>query len=114
MTNRLLRIATIWMLILVTAWVAEPYLIAIWASANGPRTVTPRGNLTQAEQATIKLFQTVSASVVHVFAQGGQRSSPLEEQQEGVVQSGSGIVWDAAGHVSLLQNCRAPRVGDIG
>jgi 2-alkenal reductase len=34
-----------------------------------------------------------------VFAQGGQQSSPLEEQQEGVVQSGSGIVWDAAGHV---------------
>jgi hypothetical protein len=45
MTSRLLRIA-IWMLILATAWVAEPYLIAIWASADGPRTVTPRGDLT--------------------------------------------------------------------
>jgi 2-alkenal reductase len=99
LTSRLLRIATIWMLILATAWVAEPYLIAIWASDGGPRTVTPRGDLTQGEQATIKLFQTVSPSVVHVFAQGGQQSSPLEEQQEGVVQSGSGIVWDAAGHV---------------
>jgi hypothetical protein len=74
LTSRLLRIATIWMLILATAWVAEPYLIAIWASANGPRTVTPRGNLTQAEQTTIGLFQTVSPSVVHVFAQGGQQA----------------------------------------
>ena len=100
MTSRLLRIATIWILVLATAWVAEPYLIAIWASADGARTVTPRGDLTQAEQVTIKLFQTVSPSVVHVFAQGGQQSSPLEEQQEGVVQSGSGIVWDAAGQAT--------------
>jgi 2-alkenal reductase len=74
MTSRLLRIAAIWMLILATAWVARPYLIAIWASAEGPRTVTPRGDLTQAERATIKLFQTVSPSVVHVFAQGSEQS----------------------------------------
>jgi len=40
----------------------------------------------------------VSPSVVHVFAQGSQ-SSLLDDQQQGVVQSGSGIVWDAAGHV---------------
>jgi 2-alkenal reductase len=70
LTSRLLRIATIWMLLLATASVAEPHLIAIWGSADGPRTVTPRGDLTQAEHATIKLFQTVSPSVVHVFAQG--------------------------------------------
>jgi 2-alkenal reductase len=99
LSNRLLRIATIWMLILATVWVVEPYLIVIWASADGPRTVTPRGDLSRAEQATIRLFQTVSPSVVHVFAQGGQQSSSLDEEQEGVVQSGSGIVWDAAGHV---------------
>jgi hypothetical protein len=64
LTNRLFRIAVVWLIVLATAWVAEPYLIAIWASADGPRTVTPRGNLTQVEQATIKLFQTVSPSVV--------------------------------------------------
>jgi 2-alkenal reductase len=94
----LFRIVTIWVLLLATAWVAEPYLVTFWASADGPRTVTARGDLSQAEQATIKLFQTVSPSVVHVFAQGSQSSS-LDDQQQGVVQSGSGIVWDAAGHV---------------
>jgi 2-alkenal reductase len=73
-------------------------LVTFWASADGPRTVTARGDLSQAERATIKLFQTVSPSVVHVFAQGSQSSS-LDDQQQGVVQSGSGIVWDAAGHV---------------
>jgi 2-alkenal reductase len=73
-------------------------LVTFWASADGPRTVTARGDLSQAEQATIKLFQTVSPSVVHVFAQGSQ-SSLLDDQQQGVVQFGSGIVWDAAGHV---------------
>jgi 2-alkenal reductase len=76
LTSRLLRIATIWVIILATAWVAEPYLMAIWVSADGPRTVTPRGDLTQAEQAPIKLFQMVSPSVVHVFAQGARQSSP--------------------------------------
>jgi S1-C subfamily serine protease len=65
----------------------------------GPRTVTSRGDLSQAEQSTIKLFQTVSPSVVHVFAQGSEQSSFLDEEREGIVQSRSGIVWDAAGHV---------------
>jgi hypothetical protein len=63
LTNRLFRIAVVWLLILATAWVAEPYLIAIWASANGPRTVTPRGNLTQAEQATIKRHRWYTCSL---------------------------------------------------
>jgi 2-alkenal reductase len=99
LTNRLFRIAVVWLLVLATAWVAEPYLIAFWSAAEGPRTVTPRGDLSRAEQATIKLFQTVSPSVVHVFAQGNEQSFFLDEERESVVQSGSGIVWDAAGHV---------------
>jgi 2-alkenal reductase len=76
LTNRLFRIAVVWLIILATAWVAEPYLIAFWSAAEGPRTITPRGDLSQAEQSTIKLFQTVSPSVVHVFAQGSEQSSP--------------------------------------
>src|SRR5580704_6660638 len=97
------------MLILATAWVAEPYLIAIWASAGGPRTVTPRGDLTQAEQATIKPFQTVSPSVVHVFAQGGQQGSPLEEQQEGVVL---GCGWTRDHELSRDQRHQSDRGSD--
>jgi 2-alkenal reductase len=97
--TRFARILTVWILLLATAWVAEPYVVSMWASAAGPRMVTPRGDLSQAEQATIKLFQTVSPSVVHVFAQGREQGNFLGEQRESVVQSGSGIVWDAAGHL---------------
>jgi 2-alkenal reductase len=99
LTSRFARIVTVWILLLATAWVAEPYVVSMWASTVGPRTVTPRGDLSQAEQATIKLFQMVSPSVVHVFAQGREQGNFLGEQQESVVQSGSGIVWDAAGHL---------------
>jgi len=98
-SERWFRIAIVWLLALATAWVAEPYLIALWASATGPRTVTPRGDLTLSEQTAIKLFQAVSPSVVHVYAQATPESSLFAGQQEGVVQSGSGIIWDAAGHV---------------
>jgi 2-alkenal reductase len=99
LNSRFVRIVTIWALLLATAWVSGPYLVRFWASATGPGTVTARGNLSQAEQATIKLFQTVSPSVVHVFAQGARERSALDGQQQDVVQSGSGIVWDAAGHL---------------
>src|SRR5262249_50224408 len=63
------------------------------------RTVAPRANLTEEEQTRIKLFETVSPSVVYVFA----RTKPEElfgpEEQVTDVQAGTGIVWDAAGHV---------------
>jgi S1-C subfamily serine protease len=99
MTSRLIGIGLVWVLLLATAWVAEPYVIALWVSATSPRVVTPRGDLTETERTTISLFQTVSPSVVHVFAQEPPQSFFLLEPQESVVQSGSGIVWDAAGHV---------------
>jgi len=97
--TRLLRLAVIWLLLLATVWVAEPYLSALWFSASGPRPVTPRGNLAASEQATIALFKTVSPSVVHVFARAAPSVSLFSDEQESVVQSGSGIIWDTAGHV---------------
>jgi 2-alkenal reductase len=96
--SRLIAIATVWLLLLATAWVAEPYAIAFWVSATSPRAVTPRADLTEAERTTIKLYQAASPSVVHVFARASQGVS-LFEPEETVVQSESGIVWDAAGHV---------------
>jgi 2-alkenal reductase len=97
-TSRLLAIAIVWLLLLATAWVVEPYAIALWASATAPRAIAPRGDLAEAERTTIKLYQTASPSVVHVFARASQGFS-LFEPVESVVQSGSGIIWDAAGHV---------------
>src|ERR1700739_4879167 len=96
---RFLRFAIIWLLLLATFWVMEPYLSALWFSSSAPRTVTPRGNLAASEQATIELFKNVSPSVVHVFARATPTISLCSDEEESVVQSGSGIIWDLAGHV---------------
>ena len=96
---RVLRLAIVWLLLLATLWVAEPYLMTLWFSASAPRTVTPAGNLAASEQATIALFKNVSPSVVHVFARAAPTASLFSDERENLVQSGSGIVWDAAGHV---------------
>lgn len=98
-SNRAVNFAILWIAVVVTAWVAEPYVVALWALSSLPRAVTPRASLTEAEQTTIKVFDADSPSVVHVFAQGAPTTSMFDETQQGVVQSGSGIVWDAAGHV---------------
>ena len=99
MPIRFLRFAIIWLLVLATFWVMEPYLSALWFSSSAPRTVTPRGNLAASEQATIELFKNASPSVVHVFARATPTISLFSDEEESVVQSGSGIIWDLAGHV---------------
>lgn len=99
MTNRFLGIAIFWLLVLATAFVAEPYLVAWRFSATSPRTITPRADLTEAERTTIKLFQSASPSVVYVFARTKPQNLFSQGQEETEVQTGTGIVWDAAGHV---------------
>jgi 2-alkenal reductase len=94
-----LRWAIVWLLCLATIWVMQPYLSALWLSASGPRTVTPRADLASSEQTTVRLFKEASPSVVHVFARGTPNRSIFSDEQESVVQSGSGIIWDLAGHV---------------
>jgi len=96
---RFLRFVIVWLLALATVWVMQPYLSALWFSASAPRTVTPRADLAASEQATVRLFKEVSPSVVHVFARGTPSTSMFSDEQSSVVQSGSGIVWDVAGHV---------------
>ena len=93
------RIAIFWLLVLATAFVAEPYLVAWRFSATSPRTITPRADLTEAERTTIKLFQSVSPSVVYVFARTRPQNLFSQGQEESEVQTGTAIVWDAAGHV---------------
>jgi 2-alkenal reductase len=115
--DRFIRIALIVVLVLLAAFVAEPYIARFLYSENVPRTVTPRGDLAQSEETTIDLFQRTSPSVVHVFAQPDPRrliepddfgdprfpGSPQGPGRPGEggrgVQSGTGFLWDAAGHV---------------
>lgn len=99
MTNRLVRVVVLWVLLLATAWVGEPYVIAFWVTERGPRTISPHGDLTQVEQTTIRIFKNASRSVVHVYAEARSPNSIFGDDAQTLVQSGSGSVWDTAGHV---------------
>ncbi|MGY3233139.1 MULTISPECIES: S1C family serine protease [unclassified Bradyrhizobium] len=113
MPIRFLRVVIAWVLVLATLWVLQPYLSALWFSASAPRTVTPRADLARNEQATIRLFREVSPSVVHVFARGKPSTTMFSDDQDSVVQSGSGIIWDVAGHV-ITNNHVISGTGQIG
>lgn len=105
--DRFVRVALAAILVLLALFVAQPYLTALLFSAQTPRAVTARGDLAPAEASTVALFERASPSVVHVFAQGAARGQALmslddEDEQQGQggnSQTGTGFVWDAAGHV---------------
>jgi S1-C subfamily serine protease len=64
-----------------------------------PRLVADRGPLDEDEQRTIELYKSVRPSVVHVTRLSVQRdfsTMDLEQIPEG---TGSGFIWDDAGHV---------------
>jgi 2-alkenal reductase len=89
-------------LLLLAFFVAEPYFARVMYSATSPRAIAPSAGLGANEQHTIDLFRNASPSVVHVFAQ--PRMSRLRERfgresEEDQRQSGTGFVWDNAGHI---------------
>jgi len=69
------------------------------AVGDGTRPVTPRGNLAEDERATIEIFRTASPSVTHITrlaVRGSFLNRNLYQIPEG---TGSGFIWDQAGHV---------------
>lgn len=91
-------------LVLLALYVAQPYLQPLLYSAEAPRVVAARGDLAQSEQATVALFERASPSVVHVFAQSAATGRDLfdsddENGEQSGTQTGTGFVWDGAGHV---------------
>jgi S1-C subfamily serine protease len=65
------------------------------------RPVEARGDLADYERTTIAIFDQVSPSVIQV---AGAAASALADRSvsgddETSVQSGTGVVWDAAGHI---------------
>jgi 2-alkenal reductase len=100
--------------ILLAALVAQPHLDRLIYAT--PRTVEARGGLAESERTAVEIFARVSPSVVQVAArpvasedkshaqQGSSSDKPSaadgDQSAEGSdLQAGSGIVWDAAGHV---------------
>jgi S1-C subfamily serine protease len=64
-----------------------------------PRAVTARGPLAADEQDTINLFRRVSPSVVHITTLAAQRDLFSLNVQQVPRGTGTGFVWDTAGHI---------------
>ena len=85
------------LLVVLGLYVAKPYVDTLMFSATTPRAIEPRGDLAEAERSTIAIFERVSPSVVQIAGRSENSASPLEG--EGGVRSGTGFIWDAAGHI---------------
>src|SRR3954470_17359327 len=99
MRERFSRVAVVVLIVLLAVLVAQPYLDRLLFAATSPRPVTARGDLAESERAAIGLFERVSPSVVQVVASAPAVNSTDIESESGREQSGTGFVWDGAGHV---------------
>ncbi|WP_349368360.1 trypsin-like peptidase domain-containing protein [Salinarimonas sp.] len=98
MTSGFLRFTIGALVVLFALSVAEPYLVRIFFAADEPRAIAVRGDLGETEINAVSVFEQAAPSVVHVFGRSGGGRSLLGPRGGGV-QSGSGFVWDQAGHV---------------
>ncbi len=96
MESRSTRIALLVILAVLAVIALRPYIEYQLFAATAPRQVEARGSLADFEKSTIQIFERVSPSVVQVVGRAGQNTQ-LEEQEG--VQSGTGFVWDGAGHI---------------
>ena len=99
MENRSVRLLLLAILIVLGFMVLRPYVEDRLYSATTPRPVEARGVLADSERSTIELFEHVSPSVVQVVGRTGGNELGQLGGEEGGAQSGSGSVWDQAGHI---------------
>ncbi len=99
MGDRLTKIVVVALLVVLAVYVGQPYVDRLLFSASAPRAVEPRGNLSDLERSTIALFERDSPSVVQVVARAAALETSPAEGEGGQAQSGTGFVWDAAGHI---------------
>jgi S1-C subfamily serine protease len=90
----LLSLAAVVVLVvlLVRSWWATP-------DDEGPRAVTPRGDLMDLEKTTIDIYNKAKKSVVHVTTLAVVRSRWSMNVQQVPEGTGSGFVWDKKGNV---------------
>src|SRR5437763_757040 len=99
MGDRLSKIVIAALLVVLAVYVAQPYVDRWLFSASTPRTVEPGGSLSDIERTSIDSFEHAAPSVVRVVGRAGALEVPQAESENGPAQSGSGFVWDAAGHI---------------
>jgi len=89
-------------LVTAAAFLAWPGLTISQAAGKGEataRTVSPRAALAADEQANVDLFKRASPSVVHITSLGVQRDMFSTRVQQVPRGTGTGFVWDNAGHI---------------
>ena len=60
--------------------------------------IEPRGELSEVERATIRIFENASPSVVQVAVRAGLPNL-FAQADNPALASGTGFIWDEAGHV---------------
>lgn len=98
MQDRATRVIMTIVAVLLAVLVIQPYVTSYFYSARTPREVAPRGDLADFERSTIRVFETVAPSVVQVVSLSAQ-ASPVRGGADQPSGSGTGFIWDAAGHV---------------
>jgi 2-alkenal reductase len=96
--ERFWRIVAVTALMVCVMLTGERYARAYWLSVTQPRAVAPRSDLASSEQLTTQIFASTAPSVVSVYARKGG-DGRLNASGSGGVGTGSGFVWDEAGHV---------------
>ena len=111
----------VWPLLLLVFFLAAAVGWLLWPRARGTmeedtpaRVVTPRGDLAEDEKSTIALFKKASPSVVHITTLAVRRNRYSTDLQQIPQGTGSGFVWDRAGHIvtnyHVLQGADAAQV----
>jgi S1-C subfamily serine protease len=95
---RFVKFAVAFGLVLLVIIAAQPHLERALFASTTPRSIEPRGSLSEIEHSTIAVFERVSPSVVQVATQANS-AGPLTDDNNGRASSGTGFIWDAAGHV---------------
>jgi 2-alkenal reductase len=97
MPSQFTRLVVIWLLLIASIWVGDSFIRGVLLTQGEPRAITPRGSLTDLERQTIELFENSAPSVVYIVTES-RRVGPFgfSTGQRG---TGSGFIWDAAGHV---------------
>ena len=112
MNKHLVPMALVAAALATTALVA-PQLVQSRGEAS-PRAVATRSALAADEQANIDLFKRTSPSVVHITSLGAQRDLFSINVQQVPRGTGTGFVWDNAGHVvtnfHVIQGANGARV----
>ncbi len=98
MRLRFAQVALALISILLVFIAAQPYIERILYASTTPRAIEPRGSLSDVEASTTALFERASPSVVQVAARPASGASLLEDNRDRA-SSGTGFIWDGAGHV---------------